>query len=77
MKIRWGNVVAVLVVLPAAVLVWKHMDTVTRFLASIGSIGPEHPREDQSRGLLALGVVVVAVAILVRLIRVAGHRSGS
>ncbi len=66
MRIKWANVLAVLVGVPLAVLAWKHGGQIARFFGSIGSIGPGYPRDEQQRGLVALGVVIVALLLIGR-----------
>lgn len=73
MRIKWGNILAALIGVPVAIVLWTHRDDLAPFFSRIESIGPGHSHEEQTRGLLALGVVVIAIAVAVRIIRSAGH----
>lgn len=66
MKIRWGNIFGVLVVVGAAGLLWRHGEEVLGFFGSIASIGPHHNPDGRMKGLLALTVVAVAIGVLAR-----------
>jgi hypothetical protein len=76
MRIKWGNVLAILIGVPLAVIVWTHRDDIARFFAAIESIGPGHSPDEQTRGLLALGLVAVAIAVVVRNLRTSGPAGG-
>ncbi len=74
MKIRWGNILGVLVVVGAAGLLWRHWEEVLGFFRSIASIGPHHSPDERMKGLLALTVVAVAIGVLARRITGSARR---
>jgi len=65
MKILWPNVFAFLFFVVALVLAIKLGPSI---LARLQEIGPGHRQEDQTLGLLTLGIICVSIVASVRLL---------
>ena len=76
MKIKWTNLFALCLGLFALVLVLKLPGPIASFLSTIREIGPGHDPEQQTRGLLAFGLVVVSLLALVRILVRTDRRDG-
>ena len=66
MKIQWGNILGVALLVVATAVLIKNGDAIGAFLADIGQIGQGPPDRDIKR-LMAFGVVAVSVVAATRL----------
>lgn len=68
MRIRWANILGILVAVAAVIALWRHGEDLMNFFGAIGSIGPRHSPDVQFKGLVALTIVAIAAVVLARLI---------
>ena len=75
MEIKWPNVVAMGLAILAVVLAVRHQPAIHATLATVGDIGPGFSPEEQTRGLVVLGVILVSGVAIVRLLIEANRRN--
>ncbi len=68
MQILWHNVLAALLTVAATVVLVRYSRPIVQFIAAIQYIGPSHDPDEQVRGLVAFGVVLVAVVAITKLV---------
>lgn len=68
MQIKWRNVIA-LILSVFALTVWlRNRELINEFIGNIGRIGPGHPGDERTLGLIAFGIVAVCIVVIVRLL---------
>ncbi len=68
MHIYWHNIVIFVLLIVAVVLFVIHRVEIIGFLISMKDIGPNHTTEQQTAGLIALGLVMVCILAMTRII---------
>jgi hypothetical protein len=65
---RLPRIVAGVLLLGAVLIGIAHRGQITTFLSTMANIGPGHTREDQTVGLIAVGLICVAIVAVVRIL---------
>lgn len=68
MRIRWPNVVAVALAIIGIAILIRNVTGIQAFLSAMYQIGPGHSPEDQVRGLIAFGLVLVAFLAVLKIV---------
>jgi len=68
MEVRWRNVIALALALIAIVVIVKAPGEIGAFLASMRDVGPDHTPQEQTMGLLAYGLVLLAIVAVVKIV---------
>ena len=68
MEIKWNNLIAFALALFALVVVLKTPNEMGAFLASMQNVGPGYTPQEQTMGLMAYGMVLLAIVALVKII---------
>lgn len=68
MKILWRRVIAFGLVVVAVVLFVANRAAVMHFVSAVGHIGSEHSTDERTLGLIASGLIVVALLGALRLV---------
>ncbi len=68
MRILWHNVIALILLVTAIVIAVKNRYEIVAFLTTMDDIGPGYTAAQQVRGLLATGLVLVALVAIVRIL---------
>ncbi len=69
MKIRWSNIVVLLLIVFALVVGIKAYRQITEFLSNMGNIGSGHSSHEQTFGLIAFGLILVTIVAIVRILQ--------
>lgn len=68
MRVQWPNVFVLLLAVFALVLLVSNRFELTSILATVRDIGPGHTPEEQTLGLMTLGLALVSLVAIVRLL---------
>ena len=68
MKINWENIFALILVVTVIILFTRFREALALFTSNIGKIGPGHSTDEQTLGLIALGLIGVCVVAIVRIL---------
>lgn len=68
MRILWTNVFAIVLGVFGIVILVKNRIEITGFLGTMKDIGPGHSPEEQTVGLIAIGLVLVTIVALVKIL---------
>lgn len=68
MEIRWANIFALILLIVSAVLFFKNGEEIVGFVMSMRNIGPGHTPEEQTIGLIALGLIGVIIVAVVKIL---------
>lgn len=68
MQIKWRNIFAFLLALGAFILLIHSLEPIAAFLATMRDIGPGHTPEEQLKGLLAFGLVLISILGVIRIL---------
>ncbi len=68
MQIRWHNIFALILFVVAVVLFIANRDQIVGFLMTMKDIGPGHSPEEQTIGLIALGLTLVSLLAALRIV---------
>lgn len=68
MKIRWTNLIALALVIVAIVLVSRSGRELSAVIDTMDHIGPSYSHQEQTRGLLVLGLIGVIIVAVVRIV---------
>jgi uncharacterized membrane protein YidH (DUF202 family) len=68
MEIKWRNLIALALTLIALAVIVKAPGEMGAFLASMQNVGPDHTPQEQTMGLLAYGLVLLAVVAVVKIV---------
>ena len=68
MQIRWANLIVAVLVIVAVVLAFQMRDELVATLSTLRAIGPSHSTDEQIKGLLVLGLILVALVGVVRVL---------
>ncbi len=77
MNIRWNNIAILLLTILIAFLLLRYGGLIGNVVNHIERIGPGHSTDEQTLGLLALGLIGVALVAIIRLLtnsRASGSR---
>jgi len=67
MTIHWNRIIALVLAVFVMLIFMSHSGTVRKTVASIEGIGPGHSPDEQTFGLLILGLLCVTVVALVKI----------
>ena len=73
MRIKWTNLLALVLIAAAAIIATKTHRQIGEVLTSVTRIGPLNSAEERTMGLLALGLILVALVATVRLLTHGEH----
>lgn len=68
MQVRWGNLIALGMVIIATVIGISHQREIRGFVATMTEIGPGHSPEEQIVGLLAFGLSAVIILAALKIV---------
>ncbi len=68
MEVKWANVAAFGLGIFGLWLALKMHREMAVFLSSMSAIGPGHDPDDQVRGLIAVGVILVSLLGLIKIV---------
>ena len=68
MKLRWHNIAILFLAVFLGFVLLRHGREVGGMVDHIGHIGPGHSPDEQTLGLLSLGIICVAIVAIVRLL---------
>jgi hypothetical protein len=68
MQIHWHNLFALVLGITVVVLLAKHGPKAAAVISQIQHIGPGHSSDEQTLGLIVLGILAVAVVAIVKLL---------
>lgn len=68
MEVKWRNVIALALALFAIAVIVKAPGEMGAFLASMQNVGPDHTPQEQTMGLLAYGLVLIAIVAVVKIV---------
>jgi hypothetical protein len=68
MRILWHNIIAFILLIVAAVLLFKSRHQVGGAAISIKDIGPGHTTDEKTFGLLALGFLCALIVAVVKIV---------
>lgn len=68
MEVKWRNVIALALTLAALTVILKAPGEMGAFLAGMQKVGPDHTPQEQTMGLLAYGLVLLAVVAVVKIV---------
>ena len=68
MNILWHNVVALFLTIFALTLLVRNGTEIRTFLATMKQVGPGYNPNEQVMGLLAFGLVLVAIVAVVKIV---------
>jgi len=74
MRIRWNNVVVLILGIFALFMLKMYSFELWMFLRSIEDMGSSHSTDEQTMGLVAFGIIIIS---LVGAIRIALHNNGT
>jgi hypothetical protein len=67
-KILWHNVFALMLVILVIVVMVSRRAEIGTFLAAMQDIGPGHNADEQVMGLIAFGLVLVAIVAVLKIV---------
>ncbi len=76
MRILWHNVIALILLIMAVVVTVRKRRAIIGFLMTTEHIGRGHTIEEQTAGLVALGLVLVTIVALVKILTHNNRRDG-
>ena len=68
MRIHWDRIVASILLLTAFVLGMRYRHAISGFLGNMERIGPGHSADEQTLGLIALGLIGVCIVAVVKIL---------
>jgi len=68
MQIQWHNIIAFILAIVAMIILVKNGPAINAFLSAMGQIGPGYSRDEQTMGLIAFGLILAAIAALVKIV---------
>lgn len=68
MKIRWSTPAVIVFGVVALMLFAQCKQAIAAFVSKIGRIGPNHTADEQTLGLIALGLIGTCIVAIVRIV---------
>jgi len=68
MRVKWKNVLAVMLAIFALIVWVKAGPQISQFLSAIPRIGPNGDRDDCTYGLMGFGLICVTVVVIVKIL---------
>lgn len=74
MRILWPNVIALALLIFALVVILRHGSNISGFWGAMNGIGPGHDPSEQVMGLVAFGLVLVAIVAVLKIVIATNRR---
>lgn len=68
MKIYWSNIAALILCIVVVVVLLRYRRALGILVGNINHIGPGHTPDEQTLGLIALGIICVSLVAIVRIL---------
>lgn len=68
MKVKWNNVIVLMLALCALIVWLKAGPHISAFLSAMPKVGPDGNRNDCTFGLMGFGLICVTVVAIVRIL---------
>ena len=68
MKIRWDNLIVFILLAVGLSLFARYRGQIALFASNMERIGPNHSSDEQTLGLIALGLVGACIVAIVRIV---------
>lgn len=68
MRFRWANIFGFILLVTVVILFVRYRQSIALFVGNIERIGPHHGADEQTLGLIALGIIAVCIVAALRII---------